>query len=61
MTPHKDHYVWLHRIEPSRLDVWRESAFNNLTRKVGKRVFRLPTTDPKGVRKRRYDVNTEGS
>ena len=51
MATRRDDYIWLHRIEPSRLDVWRDSAFNNLTRKVGKRVFRLPTANLKVVRK----------
>jgi hypothetical protein len=50
MTKQKDDdFVWAHQIQSSRLEVWRRSAFNNLTSRYGTVRSPLPQRSSKGV------------
>jgi len=49
MTKQKDDFVWAHQTQSSRLEVWRRSAFNNLTKRYGTVRSPLPQRSSKGV------------
>ncbi len=49
MMKQKDDFVWAHQIQNSRLEVWRQSAFNNLTKRYGTVRPPLPQRSFKGV------------